>query len=831
MQSSAASLLQDALQLHRQGALAEAAVRYRQILSDEPHNADALYYLATVCCQQGHLVEGAEFASRAVAQDPSARAYNLLGMALQRIGKLDDALASFDRAIVQDPRCYEAHGNRANVLSEVGRHHEAVESYDHAVSLSPDSVEDWCNRGTALLELGRLDEAVASYDRAVSLRPELAELHFCRAKALARARRYSEAVAGYDMAIERNPRLVDALNDRGVALIELDQAEQALAGFNSVLAVEPGHFGALVNRGRALRRLGRLAESLVCYDAALAAEPGHADALNGRGLVRGLLGRVTEAMTDFGAALARAPNHLGALNNYGNALLDMERVDEALACFNRLLAQEPDHVGALFNRGLALVRLGHYVEAAECYQKVSAMQPDHPQALGELLGCRVMTCNWSEIAQLAPKILARVGQRTSFVVPFYLFAIGSTPSQQLAGAQDWLRYQGLETVERLDACPPDHSGKIKIAYISADFREHAMPYLTAQLFEIHDREKFEVIGISIAPDDGSPMRVRLVKAFDQFHDVSGRSDRDIAELIRHLGVHIAIDLMGYTKNSRFGVLAFRPAPIQASYLGFPATTGADFIDYVIADEIVLPADQQPFWSEKIVHLPGCYLVNDSKKKIAARVPSRREVGLPDRGFVWCCFNGNYKITEPFFDSWMRLLNNVDGSVLWLLRTNDTAAQHLVSAAAARGVDPARLVFAPATRLDDHLARMGLADLFLDTLPVNAHTTASDALWVGLPVLTCCGDTFAGRVAASVLCAIGLSELVTTNLQEYEALALKLSNDPTLMQSTRRKLAENRLKYPLFDSDRFRHHMETAYVTMWDIWRRGEEPRSFSVEST
>jgi len=325
------------------------------------------------------------------------------------------------------------------------------------------------------------------------------------------------------------------------------------------------------------------------------------------------------------------------------------------------------------------------------------------------------------------------------------------------------------------------------------------------------------------------MRARLAGAFDRFVDVARTSDEEVARLITRSQVDIAVDLMGHSQYSRPGIMAFHPAPIQASYLGFPGTTGADFIDYIIADPIVAPFDQQPYYTEKIVHLPDCYQVNDTTRSIATRTPTREEMGLPAEGFVFCCFNTSRKIAPAVFDVWMRLLKAIPGSVLWLLRDNADAEQNLCNAAVAGGTSPARLVFADRLAPDEHLARHRLADLFLDTLPYNAHTTASDALWAGLPLLTCRGETFAARVAASLLNAVGLPELVTNSLEEYETLALRLATDGSLRHRLRERLEANRLTYPLFDAERFRQQIETAYQTMWGIWQRGERPRSFGIE--
>ena len=333
-----------------------------------------------------------------------------------------------------------------------------------------------------------------------------------------------------------------------------------------------------------------------------------------------------------------------------------------------------------------------------------------------------------------------------------------------------------------------------------------MAHHLAELFERHDRSRFEIIGVSFGADDKSEMRNRIVAAFDQFYDVRRKSDEEVAKLLKGLQIDIAVDLMGHTRHSRPGIFAYRPAPTQVNYLGYPGTMGAEFIDYIIADKMVAPFEHQPFYREKIVHLVDCYQVNDTKRNIAERTPTRQEAGLPETGFVFCCFNTNWKITPDVFNVWMRLLHAVEGSVFWLVRDNASAEQNLRKEAQQRGIDPSRLIFADRLPLEQHLARHLLADLFLDTLPYNAHTTASVALWAGLPVVTRLGEAFAGRVAASLLNAIGLPELVTHSIEDYEALALQLARDPKLLEGYRNRLATNRLTHPLFDTDRFRRHI-------------------------
>jgi len=374
----------------------------------------------------------------------------------------------------------------------------------------------------------------------------------------------------------------------------------------------------------------------------------------------------------------------------------------------------------------------------------------------------------------------------------------------------------------------DGTRRLRIGYVSPNFSRHSVGYFIEPVIRCHDRARFEVIGVSFGPDDLSDMRKRIMAAFDRCHDVRARSDGDAARLLADLRVDIAVDLCGYTTHSRPAIFAHRPAPVQASYFGYSGTTGSDFIDYIIGDNTVLPFESQIHYSEKIVHLPDCFMPQDSRRAVAACRQTRAEIGLPERGFVYCCFNANWKFTPLIFDIWMQILKETDNSVLWLLDTNGAAVRNLRHEARARGVDPDRLIFAPRTRVEDHLARQHFADLFLDTLPYNAHTTTAEALWVGLPVLTCKGGAFAGRVAASLLNAVGLNELITSSLEEYKTLALKLARDPAMLADIKSRLERHRDTFPLFDSARLARHIESAYATMWEIWQRGEAPRSFGV---
>jgi protein O-GlcNAc transferase len=652
--------------------------------------------------------------------------------------------------------------------------------------------------------------------------PEVEEL-LARANGLFQQGMLADAEQLYRQIVDTSPNPFVALNNRGVALERLDRFDEALASIESALSIQPDYADAFYNRGIVLLRMKRFEEALTSYEQALAIRPEYAEALSNRGIAMMALHFLDGALVSFDRALALKADYAEAWYNRGIALMKLERPTEALASFDKALAIRPDYAEAFSNRGAALQALKRHDEALAVFERVLAADPNHRHALSALATSALEACDWRLTERVSPTLKRWIAEQGGFVAPFIGLFYSDDPSLQLQCARNFARHN-IPVASPPPRRPARRHDRIRIAYVSADFRNHPMAHLIAELFELHDRARFEVIGISFGPEDRSDIRARVVGAFDRFHDVRSSSDRDIAALIGDLEIDIAVDLMGHTRNCRPGIFAQRGAPIQVSYLGFPGTMGVDFIDYIIADEIVLPLDQQPFYTERIVHLPATYWVNDSKLKISEHVPTRTEAGLPEQGFVFCCFNKSAKMTAPVFEVWVRLLAAVEGSVLWLLRDNAVAERNLRREAARRGIDPERLVFADKLELDRHLARHRLADLFLDTLPYNAHTTATDALQAGLPVVTCVGGTFAGRVAASLLSAIGLPELMTHSLVEYEALALRLAGDGDYRADILAKLVRNRATFPLFDTDRFRRDIEAAYTTMYERWQRGERSR-------
>ena len=825
------STIEQGKALHQIGRVAEAEAVYRSVLARDPRQFDALHLLGLILYQRGRLGEAHDLLSQAVKLRPrSPQALTLLMAALLAMGRLEEALAACDRLIAIDGRSPEALYNRAVVLSRLRRFDDALIAFDKVLARDRGSVDALFERGNVLAALARFDEAVSAYEAVLDKAPAHIGALTNRGNALMRLERHAEALTCYDQLLALRPADTNALSNRGIALRILGRHEEAIASCERALKIDPNSVAAWITRGNALAKLARYEEALASFERAAAIEPRDVEALNNCGFALTQLRRFGEALASFHQALAIDPANIGVLDNRGAALLAMNRFEDALVNFDCALALKPEDAETLYHRGHALANLARYDEAVIAWERVLAIEHDHPHALGALAFYRLMLCDWRQADEFEARLKRALADERAVVEPFTLLAYSLDPADQLRHTRRFVRHRIPAVPQFLSASRPRSTGRLKVAYLSSSFNRHPTGWQIADLFERHDRTRFEVLGISYGPDDGSDIRARLVKAFDQFHDVVLRSDREVAQILFDLDVDIAVDLKGHTEQARPAILAYRPAPVQVSYFGYAATMAADFIDYILADRVVLPFDQQDHYSEKIVRLPDSYWVNDSKRSVADHeVPSRRTVGLPEDALVFCCFNNSYKITPQLFDIWMRLLRQVEGSVLWLLQTSEAATRNLCNEARARGVDPSRLVFAPKVDVSRHLARHRLADLFLDNLPVNAHTAASDALWVGLPVLTCMGENFVGRVAASLLTAVGLPELVTRSLDEYEALALKLATDPVLIASVRQKLDGARKTCPLFNTDRLRRHIESAYMTMRDIAQRGEPPRGFAVE--
>ena len=809
-----------AIALFQSGKLDDAERRFKEVLRDQPKHVAALNLLSVLLTHLKRYTEAEPYIKMALELNSNSDAtfYNY-GLLLKELKRPNEALERFSQALSINATVAETWNNRGTVFNDLKRYHDAVVDFDKATALQPNYSEAFCNKGKSLAELENFDEALAAYDKALALKPDLTEAWLGRGNVFADLKRHDEAFAAYDKALAFKPDLAEAWGGRGNVLADLKRHDEAIAAYDKALALKPHLAEAWLGRGNVFTDLKRHDDAFAAYDRALALNPDLPGAWGGLGNVFADLKRYDAAFTAYRKALALKPDKpdmADAWSGLGNVFADLKRYDDAFAAYDKALALKPDLAEAWGGRGNLFTDLKRHDDAFAAYDKALALKPDLIGIEGARLHSKMNICDWSNFSTECEHLISSVKNSKTNTAPFAFLAISASPEDQIKYA----KLYASKIYPRSDR--PFWNGdvykhnKIRIAYVSPDFHQHPIPYLTAGMFEHHDKTKFEVTAISLGPDDSSEIRRRLMSTFAKFIDVRAFSDDEIASQIRDAEIDVLIDLAGFTFGARTGILARRAAPVQINYLGYASTMGASYIDYLIADATLIPPSQQINYSEKIVYLPNSFMPHDDlQRSVSDRSFDRAEFDLPKGAFVFCCFNNSYKLNPNTFKVWMRILKIVHGSVLWLSDTNATAVVNLQKEAVIAGIEPERLIFAKRLSSSaDHLARHRLADLFLDTLPYNAHTTASDALWAGLPVLTKIGETFAGRVAASLLNAVGLPELITETQQEYEELAIELATNPEKLAAIKQKLSQTRLTKPLFNTKLFTRHIEAAYTEMY-----------------
>ncbi len=779
--------------------------------------------------ERGFTEQAADSYRQAIALDPGhAESHLLLGKCLSKLKRYDAALACYATACQLDDTQAEFHFSRANALKHLRQFDQAIEAYDQVIQIDPQHAKAYFNRGIVMQLSGRAALALGNYDQAIRLNPQYAEAYNNRGNLRKSQGQPHAALEDYDRAIALAP-LPETHYNRGIVLQQLGRLTEALAAYDMAITLNPHHADAHNNRGSVLQSLGRLAEAAQAFDQAIAIRRDYPEAWNNLGNLFKEMKKYAEALGCYRETLRIKPDFADAWANTGITLQKLNRLQEAIASYDKAIELNPAHAEAWFSRGNALKELKQLDEAVASYAHALAIKPDYPEAFGSWLQTKMHTCDWQGIEEAFQQVDQWVLSGAP-VVPFNILATPASAAIQKRCAENFAKDK-IPAAARLTGPDTRYAhDRIRLGYFSADLHNHATAYLMAELFEKHDKSCFELIAFSFGPNEEDEMRQRIRAAFDQFHEVRKHSDEEIAKLAHTLEIDIAIDLKGYTRGARPKALATRPAPLQVNYLGYPGTMGADFIDYLIADPIVVPAEARQHYTEKIAYVPDTYQVNDRCRIVASREQTRAEHDLPDDAFVFCCFNNNFKITPDVFHIWMHLLHTVENSVLWLFEANPSAMRHMLGEAARHDIAPQRLVFAKKKPQAEHLARYRLADLVIDTFHYNAHTTTSDALWVGTPVLTCIGSTFAGRVAASLLTAHGVPELITHSPEAYQARAIELASNPETLAQIRNKVAAHRDSHPLFDTTRFTRNIENVYQAIYQRHQRGLPPDHITLES-
>jgi predicted O-linked N-acetylglucosamine transferase (SPINDLY family) len=811
--------------LSEQGRDSEALRWHRKALELNSENDRAWLNYGLSLSRLGDLQGSISAIDRALAiNECLVEGYLIKGGCLRETGAFDDALALYNRAVELIPSLAEAWSNLGDTLKQLKRYEEALASYERLIELDPESAEAWSKRGIVLRSLTRYADALTSYERSLSLKPDYAEAWSNRGNVLHDLMQLEEALASYERSIEIAPNSSEAWNNRGITLNDLKRHKEAIASYEKSLELKPESAEAWSNRGNALNDLKRYQEALSSYEKSLEVRPNFAEAWSNRGNVQNELRRHEEALSSCERSLALKPDYAEAWNNRGIALGELKRNDEALSSYERSLKLKPDYAEALSNRGSILNELKRPEEALASYEQSIKLKPDADYILGELVHTQMKICVWTNFVDRCETLQRRLFAGDNASTPFPVLGLFDDPCLQKYCAELFVKNKFGQISPLGLTGKKAKRDKIRVGYFSMDFCEHPVADLIVEMIELHDRNRFEIYGFSFGVNTGDHMRKRLEVAFDNFLEVRQLSELDIARLARELEIDIAVDLGGHTKDARPAIFAYRAAPIQINYLGFPGTMGMEEIDYFIGDRITVTDDTLNQFSEKIIFMPDSFQANPTQKPIHQKESTREAHRLPEGEFVFCCFNNIWKITPDVFQIWTRILQQVKGSVLWLQSTDQKPIQRLSAEFQSAGISASRIVCASRLRsFADHLGRYQIADLFLDTFPYGAHTTASDALWTGLPILTRSGRSFASRVASSLLHALSVPELITKTPEEYQSLAIELANNPGRLKLLRAKLAKSKLTSPLFNTALFTENIESGYQAAYDRYHNRLAP--------
>ena len=678
-----------------------------------------------------------------------------------------------------------------------------LEKANGILKLYPEEIDVYNIQGAASAAMGNFKNAINYYQEITKIKPNSATAYFNIAVMYDSLNLPENAIKYYNEAIRNQPKYADAYNNIGSAHIKLDNFDKALEAYNKVIELTPNHAYAHNNLGNIYIRKKMYQKAIKSFKNAIFFDAKYAD----------------------------------AFNNLGDAYLEIDNIREGHIAYEKAVAIDPNHVKALIKLGYLHEGNKKHKRAINVYKKILALQPTNETILVKLNFQQSFMCEFDTIKTYKTKI-KKAGTKTNHIAPLSMMPFDDAPERQKLRAELYVNRLYPEKSIKLnfkdhkmlkDFEPKVNTNKIRLGYVSADFNSHAVSYLIAGLIESHNRDNFEVFGYSLDSKNSDKMNHRMRKAFDKYIECDDLSNEEVALRIKREDIDILVDLNGHTLGSRTGIFAYRPSKIQINFLGFPGTMGASYIDYIISDYTVIPDKFKEFYNEKIIRLPHTYMPTDNKRIIADKLITRKEMGLPQKGIIFCCFNNSYKISHIEFDIWMRILSKIKDSILWLkIDNNDTARENLRNAALKRGVDPSRIIFAEYLSMEEHLARYALADIFLDTFNYNAHTTACDSLWAGTPIVTKSGKSFVSRVAGSLLTAIDIPELITNSELEYENLILKLASSPDNLKKIKQKLHENISIKPLFDTKKYTHYLETAFIKAFTNHSSGNKPIDIDI---
>ena len=749
-----------------------------KLLEINKENYYALIQIGVISAMKGNYQVAIEYFENAIKINKrDCHSHNNLGNIYIEIGEYEKAKKAFDRSIKLNPKFTEGYFNKARLFEKIGQYKFAIDNYEMSIMTNSRYVSSFINLGVVYIKISEFEKAIGVLDRALSLVPESLEALCNRGVALGELKYYEAAVKSFEQAIRINPKYYQTYKFLGILQCKKGEVDAAIMNFNIALGIEPAIAELYSNIGNAFLLKKQIENALLAYQKAINLDEKYAD----------------------------------AYINMGNALNQLGRHADAVDKYIHGIEIEPS-ADAYFNLANTYFELKQFDEALDYFEKTKCLNSNYPYLLGKIHHVKMHMSNWENYSENVNQLLSAVKLGGKAAESFETLSMIDCPFIHQMAASSFVNENIPENLELggvVKKSPVDMGGKLKIGYYSADFRDHPVSYLTAELFEKHDKSKYEIIGFYFGPPCEDNMHKRIKNSFEKFLDIRLMDDKTVAQVSREIGIDIAVDLTGHTAKSRVGIFSYRAAPIQISYLGYLGTMGAKYFDYLVADPAIIPDENQIFYNEKIIYLPS-YQVNDGKRKSSDRIFTREELGLHESDFVYCCLNNSYKITPNIFDCWVKILQFVENSVLFLYSDNSFSEENLKKEAQRRGLSPGRIIFGPRMDYADYLARYNVFDLFLDTNPYNAGTTASDALWSGVPVLTLIGESFQSRVAASLLMSIDLPELIAKNQDEYVNKAIQLAKYPSEYNKLKDKLIHNIGKTDLFNCTVFTKNIEKAY---------------------
>jgi len=795
------------------------------ILEQKYPNESLLFNISGACYQGlGKFETAVDYYEKAIAINPNYyKAHYNLGGVLQDLGKLNASIESFEKALSIKPDYVDANNNIGNVFKELGQFNNAIKSFEKVIEIKPDYAEAHYSLGQIYQDLDNIESAIKSYEVVLAIKPDFAELHNNLGLIYQGVGKLDSALHHLEDAVRIMPEFAEAFNNLGNVYKELNQPKRALDCYKSAVAINPNYTDSHYELGNILKCLGQLDKAVESYQKSLEIKQDKVEAHYALGNVLQDLGQFNASIESYDKAISISSENDDFHHSLGITLHKNGQFEKALKSYKKALLINPKYAEAYFNLGNLMLELKQLDEAVLNYEYALNLKPGIDCNFGNLFDTKMNLCIWDDFSTNIKELLKKINKNEMVINPFALFGLVDDPKIQLKNSKTYGKERCPKSSSLSKINNYSNHKKIRIGYFSADFREHPVSDLSAELYELHDRSQFEIYAFSFGPDTKDEMNLRIKAGVDKFYDVRTMPHKDVALLSRSLEIDIAIDLGGYSANNRAEIFAMSAAPTQIGYLGFTSTMGTNFMDYIIADRTVIPKDKQIHYSEKIAYLPNCYMVNDSKIKVSNEIITKKDAGLPSDGFIFCCFNNFYKINPNVFKSWMNILSKVSGSILWLPEGNIIAMNNLMKEFKKHGIDESRLFFAPYLTLkEDHLNRLQLADLFIDTFPFNAHTTCNEALRVGLPVLTCIGDSFTSRVASSQLNSVNLPELISTSQKQYESIAIELATDSKKLKIIKDKLEINMTTSSLYDSQLLTKQIETIYLDIYNKSQKGLE---------